>query len=116
MRYRRAHLSNASYFFTVNLAARKAHLLTEHINLLRQAFRDVKIAHPFAIDAIVIMPDHLHTVWTLPEGDGDYSTRWGLIKGRFSRELPATERISKSRKQKGERGIWQRHFWGACDS
>ncbi len=69
------------------------------------------MAHPFVIDAIVIMPDHLHTVWTLPEGDSDYPTRWGLIKGGFSRALPATERLSKSRKQKGERGIWQRRFW-----
>jgi putative transposase len=111
MRYRRAHIPGASYFFTVNLARRKTHLLTEHIGLLRQAFREVKAAHPFAIDAIVIMPDHLHAVWTLPDGDSDYSLRWGLIKGGFSRELPAIEPVSKSRVAKGERGIWQRRFW-----
>lgn len=110
MRYRRAYIPGASYFFTVNLAKRKTYLLTEHIDLLRYAFSEVKDEHFFIIDAIVIMPDHLHTIWTLPL-DSDYSTRWGLIKADFSRELPATEYISKSRRQKGERGIWQRRFW-----
>lgn len=111
MRYRRAYVQGASYFFTVNLAERNLHLLTEHIGLLRDSFRMVKAAHPFIIDAIVIMPNHLHTIWTLPVGDSDFSTRWGLIKAGFSRKLPSTERVSKSRRSKGERGIWQRRFW-----
>ena len=63
------------------------------------------------IDAIVILPDHLHAIWTLPQGDSDFATRWRLIKSTFSRSLPAGERISESRAAKGERGIWQRRYW-----
>jgi len=111
MRYRRANLPGASYFFTVNLAERKSRLLVEHVDVPRGSVRRVKTAHPFVIDAMVIMPDHLHTLWTLPEGDSDFSTRWGLIKSGFSRQLEVTERISPSRQTKGERGIWQRRFW-----
>ena len=100
MRYRRANLPGASYFFTVNLAERKSRLLVEHVDVLRESVRRVKTAHPFVIDAMVIMPDHLHTLWTLPEGDSDFSTRWGLIKSGFSRHLEVTERISPAAKQK----------------
>ena len=63
------------------------------------------------IDAIVILPDHLHAIWQLPENDADFATRWRLIKSTFSRALPTTEAISKSRKKKSERGIWQRRYW-----
>jgi putative transposase len=86
-------------------------LLIDKIGLLRQAFRYVKQRHPFRIEAIVVMPDHLHTLWTLPEGDADYSKRWNLIKGHFSRSLEKSERVSVSRASKRERGIWQRRFW-----
>ena len=109
--YRRAHLPGATYFFTVNLADRRQRLLTEHVNALRAAFRLARVRHPFAIDAIVILPDHLHTIWTLPDGDADFPTRWRLIKSYFSRALPATETVSVSRTLKAERGIWQRRFW-----
>ena len=78
MRYRRVKISGASYFFTVNLAERNSHLLVTHVDLLREAVRYVKNTHPFVIDAMVIMPNHLHALWTLPENDSDYSTRWGL--------------------------------------
>jgi len=61
---------------------------------LRVAVRHVKQQHPFVIDTMVIMPNHLHALWTLPEGDNDFSTRWGLIKSSFSRHITATERIS----------------------
>ena len=111
MQYRRNQLEGGSYFFTVNLAERKRRLLVEHIAALREAFRNVRSRHPFQIDAIVIMPDHLHAVVTLPPGDADYSTRWMLIKAGFSRSLPQTERINASRRSKGERGVWQRRFW-----
>ena len=111
MRYRRVKISGASYFFTVNLAERQSHLLVTHVDLLRESVRYVKATHPFVIDAMVIMPNHLHALWTLPEHDNDYSTRWGLIKSGFSRQIPATERVSKSRQRKGERGVWQRRFW-----
>ena len=111
MRYRRLKVSGATYFFTVNLAERKSDLLVTHIDLLRASVRHVKTTHPFTIDAMVIMPNHLHALWTLPENDSDYSTRWGLIKINFSRHIKPTERISTSRQTKGERGIWQRRFW-----
>lgn len=81
------------------------------MNLLRTAFRMVKTNHPFTINATVILPEHLHCVWTLPPGDSDYATRWSLIKTSFSRALPNTERESESRKRRRERGIWQRRFW-----
>jgi putative transposase len=72
---------------------------------------DVKKSRPFRMDAAVIMPDHLHCLWTLPPDDADYSTRWGQIKGNFSRHINTGERISKSRNKRRERGLWQRRFW-----
>ena len=95
-------------FFNRGSAERRRRLLTENIRGLRTAFREVKAAHPFTMEAVVILPDHLHCIWTLPEGDDDFSTRWRQIKAAFSRQLPNTERRSKSRFDKGERGIWQR--------
>jgi putative transposase len=109
--YRRNFLLGGSYFFTVNLADRRRALLTDHIDLLRTAFRQVRARHPFAIEAAVILPDHLHVIWTLPDGDADFATRWRLIKSGFSHASPRTERISASRVAKAERGIWQRRYW-----
>ena len=110
--YRRFYIPGSTWFFTVNLAERRDNrLLLEQIDLLRAAFRHIKHRKPFLMDAVVIMPDHLHCIWTLPPGDADYSTRWGLLKSHFSRALPAGERISKSRVKRRERGIWQRRFW-----
>ena len=111
MRYRRLRVAGGCYFFTVNLAEKKSRLLVTHVDLLRASVRHVKQQHPFVIDAMVIMPNHLHAIWTLPEGDDDFSTRWSLIKSGFSRQIKATERISVSRQLKGERGIWHRRFW-----
>ncbi len=110
--YRRAHVPGASWFFTVNLAQRKGNrLLVERIDLLRAAVATVRARHPFRMDAVVILPDHLHCILTLPPGDADFSTRWNLIKGGFSRAVEKGERISSSRAKRGERGIWQRRFW-----
>ena len=111
MQYRRNFIEGGSFFFTVNLAERKRRLLVEHIDALREAIRVVRNRHPFQIDAMVVMPDHLHAIFTLPPGDADYPTRWMLIKAGFSRQIPKTERINISRQSKGERGIWQRRFW-----
>ena len=111
MQYRRNQIEGGSYFFTVNLAERKQRLLIEHIETLREAIRTVRKGHPFQIDAIVIMPGHLHAIFTLPPGDADYSMRWMLIKAGFSRYIPKQERINASRRSKGERGVWQRRFW-----
>ncbi len=109
--YRRAKVPGATYFFTVVLAERSRRTLVEHIGLLRQAIRSTRRERPFRIDAMVVLPDHLRAVWTLPEGDADFPARWRLIKARFSRGLPADDWISVSREIKRERGIWQRRYW-----
>jgi putative transposase len=91
------------------LAERKNnHLLVEHIDLLRECFRYVKQQKPLQINAIVILLDHLHCIWTLPQGDTNYSMRWNMIKGRFSRSIDKGERISASRLNRRERGIYPR--------
>ena len=109
--YRRAAVPGGTYFFTVNLAHRRATLLVDHVDLLRDAVRHTRQRHPFAIDAMVVLPDHLHAVWTLPRGDADFSLRWRLIKTRFSHGLPPGESRRESRVGKGERGVWQRRYW-----
>jgi len=111
MQYRRKNIGGGTYFFTLNLAERSKRLLVEHIDNLRSAIRLVKQRHPFHIEAMVVLPDHLHAIWTLPLADSDYATRWMLIKMGFSRTLPKVERVSTSRRSKGERGIWQRRYW-----
>ncbi|OOV87447.1 REP-associated tyrosine transposase [Oceanospirillum linum] len=111
MQYRRYYVEGGCYFFTVNLLQRDKTLLVDHIDLLRSSVRWVKKRYPFQIDAWVVMPDHMHAVWTLPEGDSDYSSRWCEIKKRFSKSLSNQEPRSDVRLRKGERGIWQRRFW-----
>ena len=110
--YRRARQFGGTWFFTVNLASRRGNrLLIDRIDLLTAAFDHVGRRHPFEMDAFVVLPDHLHCIWTLPDGDTDFSTRWLLIKGQFSRGIEKGEWVSQSRLKKGERGIWQRRFW-----
>jgi putative transposase len=109
--YRRNFIAGGSFFFTVNLAERQLGLLTDHVDELRAAFRRARRDHPFTTDAMVVLPDHLHVVWTLPDGDADFATRWRLIKSAFSRDSMLGERISASRAARGERGIWQRRYW-----
>lgn len=110
--YRRAFVPGGTWFFTVNLLERKNNdLLIREVDLLRETVRAVRQRHPFHIDAWVVLPEHMHAVWTLPPGDTDFSKRWRLIKSSFSRALPKTEYRSNVRKASGERGIWQRHFW-----
>jgi putative transposase len=109
--YRRARVSGGTYFFTLTLSDRRQDTLTRHIDLLRTAVRRVRTRHPFEIDACVVLPDHIHCVWTLPGGDDAYSLRWRLIKLIVSKGLPPTERRSWKHRARGERGIWQRRFW-----
>ena len=109
--YRRDRTPGACWFFTLNLANRQQSLLIENIDLLRSSFRRCMQRHPWQIDAIVILPDHLHALCTLPADDSDFALRWRLIKTGFSHALPHGERISASRINKGERGIWQRRYW-----
>jgi putative transposase len=108
--YRRAFVPGGCWFFTVNLLERQKTLLVEHIEL-RLAVATTRRTRPFTIDAFVILPDHLHAVWTLPSGDADFSTRWRLIKSRFVQALPEREWLSHVRIERNERGVWQRRFW-----
>ena len=110
-RYRRVWVPGGTCFFTVNLLERRRTLLVDRIDALRVAFRTACAARPFAVEAIVVLPDHLHCLWRLPEGDADNATRWRHIKSTFSRLVPATKRRSRRRLAKGERGIWQRRYW-----
>jgi putative transposase len=109
--YRRASVPGGCWFFTVNLLERRQTLLVDHVADLRAAIAATRETYPFIIDAFVVLPDHLHTIWSLPPGDSDFSTRWRLIKNRFARALPKVEHLSAVRADRGERGIWQRRFW-----
>jgi putative transposase len=109
--YIRAFVPGGTFFFTVTLLERRRKLLTENIDDLREVFKAARRRRPFSIDAIVILPDHLHCIWTLPSGDADFSARWQDIKARFAALISRGERLSARRVQKGERGIWQRRFW-----
>jgi putative transposase len=108
--YIRPRVPGASVFFTVALANRGSRLLVDEVDRLRNAVRQTLVERPFRVDAWAVLPDHLHAVWTLPEGDADYSVRWRLIKTRFSRGLPAGP-LRRSHEARQERGIWQRRFW-----
>ena len=110
--YRRAWHPGGTYFFTVNLLQRKGNdLLTRHVDSLRDNVQSVRQRHPFAIHRWFVLPDHLHCVIELPRDDADFATRWRLIKIGFSKALPKTERRSRVRRARGERGIWQRRYW-----
>jgi putative transposase len=109
--YRRALVPGATYFFTVVLEDRTSDLLVRRIEVLRQAYSATVASHPFETVAICVMPEHLHAIWRLPEGDSDFPLRWQLIKRRFSRGMtPAPER-SASQLSKRDKGIWQRRYW-----
>jgi len=108
--YRRAFIQGGCWFFTVNSLERRRTLLVDHIDSLREATAKTRHKYPFEINAFVVMPDHLHAIWTLPPGDADFSTRWRLIKTAFAKSLPKQERLSAVREAHNERGIWQRRF------
>ena len=110
VRYRRNFVPGGTYFFTVTLADRTSSALAQHIGDLRMAFRITKQERPFRIDAIVILPEHLHTIWTLPSDDSDFSGRWKRIKGHFTHRLVAAGAPVK-RHRNGEYALWQRRFW-----
>ena len=114
MKFRRAKTPGTTYFFTVVTHQRRKFLChSENIELLRHAFRYGIQKHPFKLEAIVVLPEHLHCLWTLPDGDADFSTRWRLIKSYFSRYCHSQYQgqASTSRQSKQEKAIWQRRFW-----
>ena len=110
VRYRRNLLPGGTFFFTVALMDRRAETLTHHVAELRHAFRTCRAERPFLIDAIVILPDHLHAVMTLPENDHDFPGRWRRIKGLFSRAVAGRD-VTVRPNASGEYTIWQRRFW-----
>jgi putative transposase len=109
--YRRAWVAGGCWFFTVNLLDRCSTQLIERIDALRDATQWTLQHYPFQTDAFVVLPDHIHAVWTLPAGDTDFATRWRMIKSRFARSMPKLEYLSAVRSSRGERGVWQRRFW-----
>jgi len=108
--YRRNLIPGATFFFTVALADRRSSRLTTHIAALREAFRAARLERPFEIDAIVVLPDHLHAILTLPDGDADFPHRWRRIKAVFTQRLLNAGVALPSRDATG-RILWQRRFW-----
>jgi putative transposase len=101
--YRRNFVSGGTYFFTVVLEDRRSSLLVDKIASLRHAFRVTRAGRPFKIDAIVVLPDHLHMVMTLPEGDSDFSGRWRGVKSVFSRQVVAEGVPAKQNRRESTR-------------
>ncbi|WP_321417246.1 transposase [uncultured Desulfobacter sp.] len=114
MRYRRAKIAGGTYFFTVVTFGR-ARIFSSpgNVELLRQAMKYVMENHPFVIDAMVVLPDHLHCIWTLPRTDNDFPVRWRLIKSFFTRHCDEKyrQKISDARERKKEQAVWQRRYW-----
>jgi len=110
VRYRRNFVPGGTFFFTVTLDDRRSSVLVDHVALLRFAFRKARGEQPFTTDAVVILPDHLHAIMTLPPGDSDFSGRWRRIKSTFTRSVVAAG-VSISRDHRGEYTLWQKRFW-----
>ncbi len=110
VRYRRNFVPGGTYFFTVTLADRGSSALVDEIGALRAAFRAARRERPFTIDAVVILPDHLHAIFILPPEDADFSGRWRRIKGYFSTRLIAAG-TADNRRANGDFALWQRRFW-----
>jgi putative transposase len=108
--YRR---NRATYFFTVNLRDRRSGLLAARIDALREAVREVRRQSPFRIDAWVVLPDHMHCLWTLPEGEGDsdFPDRRRRIKAAFSKSLPGIEHVSRAPQSARASAAFSSGYW-----
>lgn len=110
VRYRRNFVPGGTFFFTATLADRRSSALVDNIGLLRRAFRTTRRERPFSIDAVVVLPDHLHIIMTLPPDDADFPGRWKRVKSLFTRHVVARGNAYK-RNRRGEYALWQRRFW-----
>ena len=110
VRYRRNFAAGGTFFLTATLSDRTSSALTEHVITLRSAIMQTRRQHPFTIEAVVVLPDHLHIIITLPEGDADFSNRLSLIKRRFTTAVLKSG-TSIKRRPNGEIALWQRRFW-----
>jgi putative transposase len=108
--YRRNLVPGGTFFFTVALANRRSSALVKHVASLRQAFQKTRVERPFEIDAIVILPEHLHAIMTLPPEDSDYSGRWRRVKSLFTRAV-VNSGVFIARDSRREYQLWQRRFW-----
>ncbi len=109
--YKRRYRPGGTFFFTVMLNEGVGISLLTHLDKLRAAYARTHAEQPFQTDAIVVLPDHLHCVWTLPPGDTDYALRWRKIKSRLTRDLAPMLLRSQSQIARSEQGLWQRRFW-----
>ena len=114
--YRRLWVPGGTFFFTLVSYRRQRVLCDPMVRAaLRNAIATTRLKHPFTIDAWVLLPDHLHCLWTLPEGDTDYATRWAIIKRKTSLACRDTHRrtewLSASRQKHRESTLWQRRYW-----
>ena len=114
MRYRRAFLPGGSFFFTLVMEGRRPVFASaEAVDVLRGAFQSVLLARPFELDAMVVLPDHLHCIWTLPPGDADFATRWRLVKTWFTKHCDPALRLTpnRARAARNEQALWQHRYW-----
>ena len=115
MRYRRVQITGATYFFTLVTFEREPLFAAEGaVELRRNALAKIQRQRPFVIEAEAVLPDHIHMLWTMPDGDADYATRIRLAKTAFTKSFAQNQSVaatSKSRSAKGEREIWQRRYW-----
>ncbi len=115
-RYRRTNTPGGTYFFTV-VTYRRREILTEPESrtILREVIKEVKQKYPFTVDAWILLPDHLHSIWTLPPGDIEYPKRWGMIKAGFSKQAKSLfhrqEWMNETKTRRRESTIWQRRYW-----
>src|SRR5450755_75636 len=108
--YRRVYKQGGCYFFTVTLKNRKSKTLIEHIDLLRASMKQVQKENFYEIKAIVVLPEHLHCIWQLPENDSDYPQRWRKIKSYFTRKIKE-KGVEVLKNARGECLVWQRRYW-----
>ena len=114
MRYRRAFVPGGSFFFTLVMQGRRPVFASaETVDVLREAFRSVRSTRPFELEAMVVLPDHLHCIWSLPKDDADFATRWRLLKTWFTKHCDPALRLvpDRARAARNEQALWQHRYW-----